>query len=93
MSDIVERLRSYLPLGDGSLWSQSSKDYAIAADTIEQLRALCNQMGDALVSVDEQLAMRSSGHVPTKEAIAKWQEWKSTKEIRQGSTPEGLHTA
>ena len=35
MSDLINRLRSYLPLGDGSLWSQSSKDYAIAADALE----------------------------------------------------------
>lgn len=38
MQDIVDRLRSYAPLGDGSLWSQSSRDIYLAADEIEQLR-------------------------------------------------------
>jgi hypothetical protein len=35
----VKRLRSYAPLGDGSLWSQCSKDYQLAADEIERLTA------------------------------------------------------
>ena len=39
MTSLVKRLRSYLPLGDGSLWGQSSKDIAEAADLIERQAA------------------------------------------------------
>jgi hypothetical protein len=35
IEELALRLRSYLPLGDGSLWSQSSKDIALAADALE----------------------------------------------------------
>lgn len=34
---LINRLRSYLPLGDGSLWSDFSKDIAKAADLIAEL--------------------------------------------------------
>lgn len=34
--ELVQRLRSYLPKGDGSLWSQPSKDTTLAADLIEK---------------------------------------------------------
>lgn len=38
-TSIVERLRSYLPLGDGQYWSPASKAYAEAANLIEQQAA------------------------------------------------------
>ena len=37
--ELVQRLRSYRPKGDGSLWSQPSKDTALAADLIEKQAA------------------------------------------------------
>lgn len=35
--ELKARLRSYLPLGDGSLWSESSKDITRSIEAIEQL--------------------------------------------------------
>ena len=41
--DLIKRLRSYAPLGDGSLWSQSAKDIQLAADEIEALKQQVEQ--------------------------------------------------
>ncbi len=39
MQELLNRIRSYLPLGLGCHWSQASKDYAIAADLLESQAA------------------------------------------------------
>ena len=58
MQELIERLRSYLPLGLECHWSQASKNYVIAFDLIEsqaaeieKYKALGDQMGNALEEV------------------------------------------
>ncbi len=55
MKDLIERLRSYLPLGDGSLWSKSSRDCQSAATALESQAAEIESLRAALAQCVEAL--------------------------------------
>lgn len=58
--DIVEGLRSRLPLGDGSMWSKPSLEIREAADEITKLRA---ELAEANQTIEEQIKVRHAWEI------------------------------
>ena len=70
--ELKARLRSYLPLGDGSLWSRSSSDIASAVERIESLE---RQLAEKDVEVTQCSTLLDPAHrlvEDLEDAIAGW---------------------